>query len=64
MSQKKDLLGTVIDLGNVLADVTKHKDGGYTTIFSGKSGYRPELGKCDVGSKSMLLEVLSWFAKM
>jgi hypothetical protein len=51
-------------LGNVLADVTKNKDGSYTTFLMDNSGSRQEFGKLVTGNKSMLTEVLSWFAKM
>jgi hypothetical protein len=64
MSNKNDLLGTIINLGNVIADVTKNKDGSYTTFLMDNSGSRQEFAKLVTGNKSMLTEVLSWFAKM
>ena len=56
--------GTVLDLGDVFADVFKHtskKGGGYNITIVDKKGSRPDLGKIDVGNRDMLGEVLSWF---
>jgi hypothetical protein len=61
MNKGYKLPGEVVDLGSCLADITKHSDGSYTSIFSGNSGPRLEFGKVDVGNRNMLTEVLSWF---
>ena len=56
--------GTVIDLGKVFADVTKlgpEKGGGYKIGLIGNHGSRPDLATIDVGNRTMLKEVLSWF---
>ena len=63
MGKKNKYPGTIVNLGGFLADVTKHKDGAYTAVMSQNSGHRPEIGKFDVGNKSMLTEVLTWFSK-
>lgn len=53
--------GTIFDLGDNMADITKHNDGSYTVKLMENAGSRPEVGQIDVGNRTMLEEVLSWF---
>ena len=61
MSKNKH--GTVIDFGDVFADVTRTRDGGYNIGVVGNHGSRPTLATIDVGNRTMLKEVLSWLKK-